>query len=115
MKKQRTRIPKEQLQEAMDRLEEVLVRDGHLLPMSAEEIPDGDLTLYGKGVAMDMDELKRLVEDRMSRRGHRATQPTQASESLAMAARNGDLISSSVLTRMRKDREKAEADARDGK
>ena len=36
MKKQRPRIPKEQLQEAMGRLEEVLVRDGHLLPMSAE-------------------------------------------------------------------------------
>lgn len=64
---------------------------------------------------MDLDELKHLVEDRASRRVGRAIQPTQASESLAMAARNGDLISSSVLTRMRKDREKAEADARNGK
>ncbi len=114
MKKQLPRIPKEQLRQAKDRLEEVLVRDGHLLPTAADEIPEGDLALYGKGVALDLEELKRVVEDRISRRMRRTTQPTQASESLAMAARNGDLISSSVLTRMREDREKAERDTRDG-
>lgn len=100
------RMPDEQV---IAFLEEVFVEQGYALPLEPEHITSEDMALYGRGTSRTLDLLRHSFESLMGRRFVVEETVQDVSKSLAMVARNGTRISEAVWTRMRADRERAEA------
>lgn len=95
----------------LDQLRDALVASGRALPTVPSHVTDDDLSLYGKGHARTIDELQSVAEAVRSRTAAQSEEPIDSdiASSMAMAARNGELISESVRARMDEDRRTAES------
>ena len=81
----------------------ILSQRGHWLPTSATDVTDEDLSLYGKGKAISIEELRSKV-DQVKERSLGNNQV----DSWATAARNGRKIDEQIWERMHRDRTAAE-------
>lgn len=95
----------------LDQLRDALVDSGRALPAVPSHVTDDDLSLYGKGRAKTIDELQSVADAVRSRTTAQPMGPIDSdiANSMAMAARNGELISESVRARMDEDRRTAES------
>lgn len=110
MSKKTRNVTKEMIDDALVAISNALIAEGAMLPVDEQQLTDDDLNLFGEGRRASLLELRQRVEAMQQRpsRNVKENHTNLVSESMAMAARNGDQISQAVLERMVEDRVKAE-------